>query len=137
MNHNRSTALERSVKNYWGGGLKPVLGSNFKSEFEQNSLNSSSSSSFSSSSSTASFSLPSSFSSSSFPSSSTPSFPFSSSKSSDYANDTYEHPVALDLASKGINIEHLNVQGICAERFRKFSELKILLTLPENIFWVE
>ena len=24
MNHNRSAALERSVKNYWGG-LKPIL----------------------------------------------------------------------------------------------------------------
>ena len=24
-NHNRSTALERSVLKYWGGGLKPVL----------------------------------------------------------------------------------------------------------------
>ena len=52
----------------------------------------------------------------------------SSSELSDYANDTYEHPVALDLASKGINIGHLIVQGICGERFSK-----ILLTLPEYI----
>ena len=43
-----------------------------------------------------------------------------------------EHSNTLNLSSKGINIGHLNVQGICGENLSKFSELKILLTAPEN-----
>lgn len=38
----------------------------------------------------------------------------------------------LNLASKGINIGHLNIQGICGDKLSKFSELKVLLTSPEN-----
>ena len=109
---------------------RTVLGNSFKSEFEQSSLNSSSKSSSSSSSSlpsssstSSSFLQSSSFSSSSFSSSSSSSFlSSSSSESSDYANGIYEHPGALDLSSKGINIGHLNVQGICGDRLSKFSE---------------
>ena len=37
-----------------------------------------------------------------------------------------EHSNTLNLSSKGINIGHLNVQGICGENLSKFSELKIL-----------
>ena len=43
-----------------------------------------------------------------------------------------EHSTILNLSGKGINIGHLNVQGICGENLSKFSELKILLTAPEN-----
>ena len=43
-----------------------------------------------------------------------------------------EHSNTLNLRSKGINIGHLNVQGICGENLSKFSELKILLTAPKN-----
>ena len=43
-----------------------------------------------------------------------------------------EHSNTLNLSSKGINIGHLNVQGICGENLSKFSKLKILLTAPEN-----
>lgn len=43
-----------------------------------------------------------------------------------------EHSNTLNLSSKGINIGHLNIQGICGENLSKFSELKILLTAPEN-----
>ena len=39
---------------------------------------------------------------------------------------------AFKLSSKGINIGHLNIQGICGEKLGTFSELKVLLTLPEN-----
>ena len=39
---------------------------------------------------------------------------------------------AFKLSSRGINIGHLNIQGICGEKLGKFSELKVLLTLPEN-----
>ena len=39
---------------------------------------------------------------------------------------------AFKLSSRGINIVHLNIQGICGEQLGKFSELKVLLTLPEN-----
>ena len=39
---------------------------------------------------------------------------------------------AFNLSSRGINIGHLNIQGICGEKLGKFSELKVLLTLPEN-----
>ena len=38
----------------------------------------------------------------------------------------------FNLSSRGINIGHLNIQGICGEKLSKFSELKVLLTLPEN-----
>ena len=38
----------------------------------------------------------------------------------------------LNLDSKGINIGHLNIQGICGENMSKFSELKLLLTAREN-----
>ncbi|MCG8112744.1 MAG: reverse transcriptase domain-containing protein [Candidatus Thiodiazotropha taylori] len=43
-----------------------------------------------------------------------------------------ENGNVLNLSSKGINIGHLNIQGICGENLTKFSELKVLLTLPEN-----
>ena len=36
------------------------------------------------------------------------------------------------MGSKGINIGHLNIQGICGENISKFSELKLLLTVREN-----
>ena len=39
---------------------------------------------------------------------------------------------AFNLNSRGMNIGHLNIQGICGEKLGKFSELKVLLTLPEN-----
>ena len=35
---------------------------------------------------------------------------------------------AFNLSSRGINIGHLNIQGICGEKLGKFSELKVLLT---------
>ena len=38
----------------------------------------------------------------------------------------------FNLSSRGLNIGHLNIQGICGENLNKFSELKVLLTLPEN-----
>ena len=53
----------------------------------------------------------------------------------------YNDYCCLCLSSKGIHIGHLNVQGICGEILSKFSELKILLTTPENndlhIFWIK
>ena len=39
---------------------------------------------------------------------------------------------AFNLSYRGINISHLNIQGICGEKLGKFSEIKVLLTLPEN-----
>ena len=42
------------------------------------------------------------------------------------------HYVNLHLSSKGINMCHLNIQGICGEKLGKFSELQALLTSPEN-----
>ena len=39
---------------------------------------------------------------------------------------------SFNLSSRGLNIGHLNIQGICGENLNKFSELKVLLTLPEN-----
>ena len=38
----------------------------------------------------------------------------------------------FNLSSRGLNNGHLNIQGICGENLNKFSELKVLLTLPEN-----
>ena len=43
----------------------------------------------------------------------------------------HEHPVALNLSSKDINIDHLNIQGIYSEKLSKFSELEVLLTATE------
>ena len=37
--------------------------------------------------------------------------------------NTQGHPHSLNLDSKGINIGHLNIQGICGETMSKFSEL--------------
>ena len=39
---------------------------------------------------------------------------------------------SLNLSSRGLNIGHLNIQGICGENLNKFSEPKVLLTLLEN-----
>ena len=36
------------------------------------------------------------------------------------------------MSSRGLNIGHLNIQGICGENLNKFLELKVLLTLLEN-----
>ena len=38
----------------------------------------------------------------------------------------------FNLSSRGLNISHLNIQGICGENLNKFSELKVVLTLREN-----
>ena len=35
---------------------------------------------------------------------------------------------AFNLNSRGMNIGHLNIQGICGEKLGKFSELKVVLT---------
>ena len=45
---------------------------------------------------------------------------------------TQDHPYSLNLGSKGINIGHLNIPGICGENMSKFSELKLLPTAREN-----
>ena len=42
------------------------------------------------------------------------------------------YPIDLQLNNKGINIGHLNIQGICGENLSKFSELQVLLTSPGN-----
>ena len=39
---------------------------------------------------------------------------------------------SFDLNGKGINIGHLNVQGICGDKMSKFSEITSLLTAPVN-----
>ena len=60
----------------------------------------------------------------------------SSNVNSGHSSDTFihtqDHPISLNLGSKGINIGHLNIQGICGENMSKFSELKFLLTAREN-----
>ena len=47
-------------------------------------------------------------------------------------NDEGLNSNAFNLSSRGINIDHLNIRGICGRKLGKFSELKVLLTLPEN-----
>lgn len=47
-------------------------------------------------------------------------------------NDEEPNSNTFNLSNRGINIGHLNIQGICGEKLSKFSELKVLLTLPEN-----
>ena len=47
-------------------------------------------------------------------------------------NQTESNTNTFNLSSRGLNIGHLNIQGICGENLNKFSELKVLLTLPEN-----
>ncbi|MCG8032729.1 MAG: hypothetical protein JAY75_14385 [Candidatus Thiodiazotropha taylori] len=42
--------------------------------------------------------------------------------------------LSFDLISKGLNFGHLNVQGICGKNMCKFSEIKAMLTAPENKF---
>lgn len=39
---------------------------------------------------------------------------------------------SFNLKAKGLNFGHLNVQGICGKNMCKFSEIKALLTAPEN-----
>ena len=51
---------------------------------------------------------------------------------SDLLDNENEHSLSFDLANKGINIGHLNIQGICGDKLSKFSELKVLLTSPAN-----
>ena len=50
----------------------------------------------------------------------------------DPTHDQHCHHINLHLSSKGINMGHLNIQGICGEKLGKFSELQALLTSPEN-----
>ena len=52
--------------------------------------------------------------------------------SSDPSHNQQMHTIDLNLRNKGINIGHLNIQGICGEKLVKFSELQTLLTAPEN-----
>ena len=40
--------------------------------------------------------------------------------------------LSLNLMSKGLNFDHLNVQGISGKDMSKFSEIKAKLTSPEN-----
>ena len=40
--------------------------------------------------------------------------------------------LSLNLRSKGFNFGHLNIQGICGKNMCKFSEIKAILTSPEN-----
>ena len=56
---------------------------------------------------------------------------YSSEKSSSFSNDS-QYICSYDLSSKGINIGHLNVQGICGDRMSKFSEITSKLTSPVN-----
>ena len=50
----------------------------------------------------------------------------------DLLNNEHEHSLSFNIANKGINIGHLNIQGICGDKLSKFSELKVLLTSPAN-----
>ena len=54
-----------------------------------------------------------------------------SNKSNPSSNDS-KNVCSIKLDSKGINIGHLNVQGICGDKMAKFSEIKLLLTDPVN-----
>ena len=40
--------------------------------------------------------------------------------------------LSLNLRSKGLNFGHLDIQGICGKNMCKFSEIKAILTSPEN-----
>ena len=40
--------------------------------------------------------------------------------------------LSLNLRSKGLNFGHLNIQGFCGKNMCKFSEIKAILTSPEN-----
>ena len=40
--------------------------------------------------------------------------------------------LSLNLMSKGLNFSHLNIQGLCGKNMCKFSEIKAILTSPEN-----
>ncbi|MCU7800226.1 MAG: hypothetical protein KZQ70_08805 [gamma proteobacterium symbiont of Lucinoma myriamae] len=44
----------------------------------------------------------------------------------------HNHVLSFNLSDKGLNFGHLNIQGICGKNMNKFSELKALLTAPEN-----
>ena len=43
-----------------------------------------------------------------------------------------ENGCSINLNNKGINIGHLNVQGICGDKMSKFSEITSILTDPTN-----
>ena len=47
-------------------------------------------------------------------------------------SDSNQNTRSLNLISKGINIGHLNVQGICGDKMSIFSEISAILTAPEN-----
>ena len=51
---------------------------------------------------------------------------------SSFANNNNLDTFSIDLNSKGTNIGHLNVQGICGDKMSKFSEISAILTAPEN-----
>ena len=40
--------------------------------------------------------------------------------------------MSFNLLSKGLNFGHLNIQGLCGKNMCKFSEIKAILTSPEN-----
>ena len=40
--------------------------------------------------------------------------------------------LSLNYMSKGLNFGHLNIQGLCGKNMCKFSEIKAILTSPEN-----
>ena len=48
------------------------------------------------------------------------------------STNNIQYIYSFDLNSKGINIGHLNVQGICGDKMSKFSEITSLLTAPVN-----
>ena len=52
--------------------------------------------------------------------------------SSDSSHNQQMHTIDLNLSNKGINMGHLNIQGICGEKLVKFSKLQSLLTASEN-----
>ena len=45
---------------------------------------------------------------------------------------SHSDSVTFNLMPKGLNFGHLNIQGICGKNMCMFSEIKAILTAPEN-----
>ena len=54
------------------------------------------------------------------------------SDTSSSSSNSNQNTCSFNLNSKGIDIGHLNVQGICGNKMSKFLEISAILTAPEN-----
>ena len=59
-------------------------------------------------------------------------FPQNSNTESKHLSNKNEDPFSICLMTKGYNICHLNMQGLCGDKLSKFSEISLMLTCKEN-----